>query len=126
MPVSVYLISNSGLNLYTYKFEEHTDEAAPEDYLISCTISGINKALKCMVKSDDNVERIEIGDYKLLFDSGTQVMALLLLKSNEKEIKDKLKTLTTQFEKRCAETLQNWTGNRTIFKDTKNLIENLF
>ncbi len=126
MLVSVHLISNNGLNLYTYKFGEHTDTTAPEDYLISCTISGINKALKIIVKSDDNVERIDIGEYKMLFKSGTQVMALLLLKNDEIEISAKLKELTTEFEERYADNLHNRTGNMPFFKDKKTIIESLF
>ncbi|MHA1131330.1 MAG: hypothetical protein ACTSRC_04970 [Candidatus Helarchaeota archaeon] len=126
MPLTIYLVSQGGLNLYTYKSGTNGDEEEAEDYLYSSIVHGVVKALKCITNPDLNVNLIDLGEVQLIFKYGVTIWGFLISDSTQSNLHKKLELLISKFETKYSVYLKSWNGHRDIFAGTKEIIEEIF
>ncbi|MHA1719192.1 MAG: hypothetical protein ACTSWX_06130 [Promethearchaeota archaeon] len=121
----LYVIHNSGLLLYEYKFKEE-EEILPSD-LISGGFIGIITILKEISKK--KLRAIDHGDKILLFqwDSKEEVAFVLVIEKELVVIRQKFSQFVMAFEKRFSKSLQNFAGvDVEKWKETKDLVDLFF
>ncbi|MHA1649088.1 MAG: hypothetical protein ACTSYB_02750, partial [Candidatus Helarchaeota archaeon] len=126
MVLDIYVNAYNGLNLYTYRvgYNDEFDNSVAQFH--SAVIYGITRAIKSIAETNKNVEIIDIGEIKIYFWYGKKVWGFLISDEDNLALREKLKLLIAEFEKRYAKTLEDWNYNLTIFKGTKEIIESIF
>jgi len=126
MTMDIHLVSQGGLNLYSYKMGMDNDIYDCDDDLLSYLVYSIRKAIQVISKTGKNVESIDLGEIKVHFKYGEKMWEFLISDEGDMQLHVKLKSLIHQFEEKYRDTLACWDGNRTRFQDAKELIREIF
>ena len=84
------------------------------------------KAVKSITNPKLNVNLIDMGELTLLFNYGTHIWGFLISDEKQPDLRKKLELVISKFETKYSDYLQQWNGNRDIFVNTKELIEDVF
>ena len=70
---------------------------------------------------------IDHGDITILIEYGKKFFGALFIKGNQtSEVRAQLKDFIDRFENQHLNTLKKWTGATAPFKDTDQVVENIF
>ena len=120
----LYVIYGDGRDIITYEFVENLDQ---DPALISGMFSAITSFIKETTHTTETLKTIDHGDITIMLEYGSHVFTALFIKGNQtSEIRAQLKKLIYRFEKTYNDILKDWDGDLRPFKDTDQLIEEIF
>jgi hypothetical protein len=93
----IYLVTKSGIGIYMVDFRVTTDEPIHDD-LVSGGLTGIQQMLKEISHSNQEIQILDHGDTKFLFNSGQYTNAILIVKRDFRVFREKLKDFHEHFE----------------------------
>ncbi len=120
---SMYTMYEDGRDVFSYKFKESSDA---DPGLVAGMFSAITSFIKETTKSADLLRTIDHGDTKVIIEYGTYVFGAIFADRETTEIRSKLKTFVTEFEKRHGDILKKWDGNCTPFVNDEVLMKEIF
>lgn len=122
----VFLIeSKSGVGLYDHSFV--IDKiVGDETELISGYLAGITGLLQEITKSSHRLKYLDHEDVKILLEYGAFTTGALLTRENFSILRKKLKQLIAEFEGQHQDHLAKFKGNVSNFKDSQDLVEQIF
>ncbi|MFX0137454.1 MAG: hypothetical protein ACFFDN_27690 [Candidatus Hodarchaeota archaeon] len=114
--------AEKGLNLFDYSF----GPAMEESELIAGGLIGISTIIQEMTKSATKLKIIKQEKANIILEHGKYVVIALISKEDLQILRKKLNSLISKFELLFSEQFQDWTGDVSIFRPTKALIEEIF
>ena len=111
---SVYLLwKKDGQMIYGYDFQKEgdPDPFAPDRLLLGGFIYAISHGLEASLKTEGQLESIQIGDITLLFKHGKYVIGILFITEETPMVHLKLLLLMQRFERRYKTELEHRTGD---------------
>ncbi|MBN2157386.1 MAG: hypothetical protein JW776_15175 [Candidatus Lokiarchaeota archaeon] len=120
---SMYTMYEDGRDVFSYKFKE---SSTADPGLVAGMFSAITSFIKETTKSADLLRTIDHGDTKVIIEYGEYVFGAIFADRETTEIRSKLKTFVTEFEKRHTNVLKKWDGNCTPFANDDLLLKEIF
>jgi len=118
----IYIVNTDGIALYSQSF----GEVKVEPLLISGMLSAITSFVKETTSSQQYLQAIDHGDVVLMIEYGEGFFVTLLANRETPELRMKLREFVKRFQEQFGEVLKNWTGDPDEFKDTEQLIKEIF
>ncbi|MFX1450026.1 MAG: hypothetical protein ACFFCM_04225 [Promethearchaeota archaeon] len=121
--IALFIIhAQKGINLYDYSF----GPAIEESELIAGGLIGISSIIQEMTKSNTKLRVIKQEQANIILEHGESIVIALISKEDLQILRKKLNSLINKFESLFREQIQDWTGDVSIFRPTKALIEETF
>ncbi|NVM29674.1 MAG: hypothetical protein HWN65_12600 [Candidatus Helarchaeota archaeon] len=113
----------SGINLYNYDF---TGETLEHD-LVSGFLTAIQRFGSTISKRETTMKKLSYRHFEIEIEEDEfTVTALITLGYPNRVIINKLKEFVNKFEKQHKKELHDFSGNVTLFEDTKKLLKKYF
>ena len=120
----IYVISQKGICLYAYSFENKNQIVNTE--LIASSLSGIQNLLAEIFKTKEPLKVIEYRNSKILINFKHDIAFLLFIREDSNYLLYILEDFSEKFLDFFKESLKDWQGNTEIFTPTKSLIQSIF
>jgi len=120
---SMYTMYEDGRDVFSFKFKE---SSTADPGLVAGMFSAITSFIKETTKSADLLRTIDHGDTKVIIEYGQYVFGAIFSDRETIEIRSKLKSFVTEFEKRHGDVLKKWDGNCTPFAHDDVLLKEIF
>ena len=120
---SMYTMYDDGRDVFSYKFKE---SSTADPGLVAGMFSAITSFIKETTKSADLLRTIDHGDTKVIIEYGKYVFGAIFADRETVEIRSKLATFITEFEKRHGDVLKKWDGNCAPFVNDEILMKEIF
>ncbi|MBN2157139.1 MAG: hypothetical protein JW776_13930 [Candidatus Lokiarchaeota archaeon] len=125
--LEIHIVSYNGIELYNRRFyEERTLKSSTHPDLVAAAFSGIQDIIKEITGSEENVDLIDQGNYKMIFEKSRYVIVILIVTENLEIYRYKLEKLTPEIEEKFGNYISNWTGDMSLFEGAKDLIDTYF
>ena len=119
----ILIDTQSGLSLYNLNFQETQTDTD----LMSGFLSAIQQFGAELSQETTSVKKIEYHGFEINLEDGNLTRAALILKGTGPEILRKnLVTYLREFEAKYGSLVQNFKGDVTVFRDSRELIEKYF
>ena len=123
----LHIVSYNGIELYNKRFyEERGLKSGTHPDLMAAAFSGIQDIIKEITGSEENVDLIDQGNYKMIFEKSQYSIVILIVSEYLDIYRYKLQKLTPEIEKKYGKYIKKWTGEMSIFQDANELIDNYF
>ena len=123
----IHIVSYNGIELFNKRFyEEKSMKSETHPDLMAAAFSGIQDIIKEITGSQDNVDLIDQGQYKMIFEKSKYVIVILIVSENLDIYRYKLEKLTPEIEDKYGDFIKNWTRDMSQFEDADELIDTYF
>ncbi len=123
----LHIVSYNGIELYNKRFyEERGLKSGTHPDLMAAAFSGIQDIIKEITGSEENVDLIDQGNYKMIFEKSEYSIVILIVSEYLDIYRYKLEKLSPEVEKRYGKYIKKWTGDMSLFQDAHELIDNYF
>ncbi len=120
---SLHVMMLDGRAVLSYTFAA---ESQVEPALVAGLFSAITSFAKEAVRSEQLLKTIDHGDVVLTIEYAKYVFAAIFADTTSTELRKKLSSFLTDFEKRHEKTLPMWLGDLDIFTGDIKVIEEVF
>ncbi|TFG19735.1 MAG: hypothetical protein EU530_05345 [Promethearchaeota archaeon] len=123
----LHIVSYNGIELYNKRFyEERGLKTGTHPDLMAAAFSGIQDIIKEITGSEENVDLIDQGNYKMIFEKSEYSIVILIVSEYLDIYRYKLQKLCPEIEEKYGKHIKKWTGDMSIFEDANELIEHYF
>ncbi|MHA1269398.1 MAG: hypothetical protein ACTSPY_06375 [Candidatus Helarchaeota archaeon] len=125
----LFIMHKSGICIYDYSFKEDVNtelKSEEKSQIIAGGLTGIMQILQNMVQSNENLEIIDYGNRKLLFEYGNHIIMVLLIDEKLKILQSKLQELITIIENEFSDYFKSWSGEILQFSILDKMIKQIF
>jgi hypothetical protein len=125
--MEIHIVSYNGIELFNKRFyEEKKLKSGTHPDLMAAAFSGIQDIIKEITGSEENVDLIDQGNYKMIFEKSEFSIVILIVSEYLDIYRYKLEKLSQDVEKKYGKYIQKWSGDMSIFEDADELIMNYF
>jgi len=124
--LELHIASYNGIELYNQRFYDRSLKSTTHPDLMAAAFSGIQDIIKEITGSEENIDLIDQGNYKMIFEKSQYVIVILIVTENLEIYRYKLEKLTPEIEKKYGSYIKNWTGDMSLFQDANELVDNYF
>jgi hypothetical protein len=122
------VIHQKGLSIGHYNFVQQDEERSMtmDDLLMAGGLTSISQLVSELIKSEKQLDFVDHGDVKLLFDYGKYLINVLVVDEPLVILRTKLRKFTEQFELIYEDNLAAWNGDVDQFTLMDALIKSRF
>ncbi|TXT54550.1 MAG: membrane protein of unknown function [Candidatus Thorarchaeota archaeon] len=102
------------------------DEKAPDSILVAGAMSGINNLIGEILADRSGLDEIQHGSRTIMFHRRDDFTCILIVERSIPEMKYRMEKFALEFEKRYRAELADYQGNIDPFKNTDNLVREVF
>jgi hypothetical protein len=124
VPHDLLILDKDGTLLFGHRFYEYPGSVDSE--LMGSAMSGVMTLLKEMLASGQQLQRVDHGDVKILFEEGIKTTFLLIVSKETSRFRQSLRNAVMEFEANYRETLLSDTGNVTAFQAFRHRAQEIF
>ena len=123
--LSLFLMENSGLSLYTKHFKDDLKEVNP--MILGGTLVGLHMMFKATI-NEKGFSIIKRPDYTVIIYSGEKITGILFSEKNLNSLKYLLEKLISQIEKIYRNVLnrKDWMKDLTVFNPIERIFMDIF
>ncbi|MBD3230966.1 MAG: hypothetical protein GF329_22495 [Candidatus Lokiarchaeota archaeon] len=99
---SIYLITKSGRTIFSHNFKNNSDNnnlINSDEFMIGGFISAMSSGLEKAIKLKGKINKLSIGNIKLLFNDGENIIGVLIVNEANERLLHTLMDFVNQFEK---------------------------
>lgn len=123
----LHIASYNGIELFNKRFyEERGLKSGTHPDLMAAAFSGIQDIIKEITGSEENVDLIDQGNFKMIFEKTKHVIVILIVSEYLEIYRYKLKKLIPKVEEKYGKYIAKWTGDMSMFQDADELIDEYF
>lgn len=120
--IEIHVLSRNGIEIFSKEYNDERSKSGADPDLMAAAITGVSDIVKELTGSQENLNLIDQGDQKILFEKNDYCIIILLTDVPLSIYKQKLKNLMEEITDIYGDMLKNWIGNIEMFSGIEDLL----